>query len=828
MLASWLFIAASVVLEVSAYVVLVNTTLNINCATKLADSYVAFVFHGHSADPSNWSNSIMTSQWWDPAVAMANITSSTSDEFVVRCLGETFTCRNSTNTSAGAACNNANFEVTQPVAGSFVVDITSPMATISATCAFMPSCFRPFGGANSANTLFVPSGSTAKHVGPVAPCSGNGKCNLVSAQCTCSGLWQGPKCDQCACPAGEFCSVVSGACAASPSGAPPPQSNLQGVTVIVATKWWFGDQNGVVNNTTLHFNSGNVTTDDYYWTNAVFTAVNTSDPRVSADLAAYANDDWMMVVVPGNLVQFVIYLRSITTYIHCDDSIAVDVSTGVRCFSDDLNGNRNFVTSAGVTILSNYSLSRVQPYPFGCQYSTGDSPLLCSGHGTCHQETYFRCNCLGNFTGVACEVCNCGANLTCTNTGMCACIEDGFQFCSANDNLCTDLLNDADNCGSCGNDCTKGMQNAVQSASCVDGVCNVEMKSPLVWLLCVSSITGVRVACFRGYDFLIIMLISFFLVFGSVTFLVRYRISCPYSHQHRQALFVLLAGIGALRLSYSIVAVAMFGQATTPSAAISSRRFFEWSMITLNAFADLLTGFIDLLLTVYWLFVLDRVVTFPKRLLLTAYGCMTVTLLAATTVDYASATKTFDYTFFTLAMLLFFTALLHMIVIAEVIIKMSCWEKSEQEEGDKAVSHSPSRFRRISNLYAALATNTDEESRVVSAQLVRISAIALVCLVCWTLRSVMLLGRAAGAEIFVTGSLSFANADFVLVYFTALTMLPCVIIAVVFFKLSYQVISTTSGVHRQRPVRPPLSTPEASLLSSRRMRDGDSPRVQSS
>ncbi|CUG92814.1 transmembrane protein, putative [Bodo saltans] len=460
----------------------------------------------------------------------------------------------------------------------------------------------------------------------------------------------------------------------------------------------------------------------------------------------------------------------------------------------------------------------------------------------------------------------------------------GYLNCSMgggggeDNNFCIDVQNDVYHCGQCGNDCTHGFSSAIKQASCVKGVCDVVMQSPLEWEMCFGNMSAgvkrdgdksaatVAVGCFRGYDFLVVFCCAFPLFVVSLVAFVRIRMTCRQSHMYRQALFLLIALISCLRMSYAVAALIFLGTASTPEDAVRSREFFSATMISLNAYADLFTGFIDLLLTVYWLFVLDRVRTFPKRLLISVCIGMSVVLTVATIVDYASGTSTFDYTFFTLAILLFFTALMHMSVIAEVLIKFVLWsrthsliDKSNQSGGDRAaeveqsfkgsfpairpssgiviVSPNPNGRGRVvsmgsagasvtsvppttttygsnggsvltpkhtatpdapslqqqdpQHLSGSITSDTIDASLVpkgVTSHFVRVTLIAFVCLLCWMVRSVMLLGRATRQPIFVEGALSFRSSTFTLLYLTLLTLFPCVLIAVIFLALSVDVL----------------------------------------
>lgn len=342
------------------------------------------------------------------------------------------------------------------------------------------------------------------------------------------------------------------------------------------------------------------------------------------------------------------------------------------------------------------------------------------------------------------------------------------------------------------------------------------LKSPLSWVVCFTADGGpagldassalgrVPVACLVGTMFIAVLVISLPLVVGSVVVMWRLRETSRTKHQHRQLLFCLLAIVGTIRALYAIISLIVLSSVDSVERAERARDFFARTFITATAAADVATCFIDVLLTVYWLLVLQRISVFPKRILLMCCVGMAATFIAATFVDFSSGGSTdFNYTFFTVAMMLFFTSLMHLAVIVEVLIRMLKWFSIVNNK-DYTGSIS-------SEVGGSFSLSARIEAPSVTSHFVLVTLIAISCLICWAVRSVMLLGRASSAYVFVTGGFSFANDKFTFVYLTVLTLLPCVAIAIVFAVLSIAVIQQSMSETQKPSPRSPV--PSSRLLS---------------
>jgi hypothetical protein len=115
-----------------------------------------------------------------------------------------------------------------------------------------------------------------------------------------------------------------------------------------------------------------------------------------------------------------------------------------------------------------------------------------------------------------------------------------------------------------------------------------------------------------------------------------------------------------------------------------------------------------------------------------------------------------------------------------------------------ATSDGPSLQQEQQTLTGSITSDSLDSSVVpkgITAHFIRVTLIAFVCLLCWMVRSVMLLGRATRQPIFVEGALSFRSSTFTLLYLTLLTLFPCVLIAIIFLALSVDVLraATTPG-----------------------------------
>lgn len=768
----------------------------------------------------NWVDATMA-PGPNPRTFVVLIPAVESAQFALKAEGDWWIHCNAAATPSVANCTwlNGNFNFMIPP-GNFAVElyagvgggIDGNLTVVSVGPLSCPTGPDSMGG-DDGNVIFTPTGADLALQGSMtATCSRNGKCSPF-LQCECRGGWAGVACETCACPLHSFCEAGSGRCVsnASSSHESPSEIRRHGITVVLLNLTAYTNPLWK-STTTVYGNIQSLSTNGSAWHHfPTYCAADENGPvqiqsdgfAVSDALPSWQNYTdcgvWRVAVLPSNFALFVVFSFEAQLYTHCASIAPQGAASGARCVNDHHDERKNFLAFAGVVQIDvalsvdSAPMTVIDEYPTGCQWGSHNATLeQCSGTGLCNAATSFNCDC-DHFDGVGCGNCTCrGPHELCAPlSGACVCSSDALR---CGDGLCHKVDNDVENCGQCNRSCYEGQYEIIESASCSAGQCHVVFLPKMQWKICFGEEDGGDVACFKGYAFVVMAVISAVLCAMCLWSWRSFRKGGQATHHlHRQTLFLLLAIIGGLRLVYGAIAIAVIGSIRSPQEARRGEDFFRDSMITLNAFADLVTGMVDVLLTTFWLFVLQRITTYPRRALHLAYASMLFTLTVATIIDYQAERLVFNYTFFTIAIILFFTAAAHMTVIGEVLMKMREWNRLQQElSGESAALLRASGSRRTAN---AIEAQSDVLRRVRN-HFFRVSFIAVTCAVCWTFRCVMLLGRATKKDVFVSGSLSFANPTFTLVYYSLLSMLPCIVIAAAFGSLRYEVLSssTTSSV----------------------------------
>lgn len=276
--------------------------------------------------------------------------------------------------------------------------------------------------------------------------------------------------------------------------------------------------------------------------------------------------------------------------------------------------------------------------------------------------------------------------------------------------------------------------------------------------------------CTYGYTF-ILEAISGYLLAALALFCFAALVYRTPRHIHRKALFFLLFTVGVVR--------GLFGQLGCNRIAkvdvyydisMYIDWFFDWT-IPLNMLGDLLTAYVDFLLTFFWLqFVAPRWSkghwgTFVP------IACCTITALLGFLVfvtDYHDLHADDDYnsgniyarSLGYISALLLFSSLLHSVVVVKLLYDM-LYHKEMVEE------MSP-RMRR---------------------NMVVVGVIGFISVLSGVMRGIVLLGHVSGEEIFVKGRLSFDDPTFFTVYIIGFMNAPCIAICLSFFVLSWRLIA---------------------------------------
>ena len=284
--------------------------------------------------------------------------------------------------------------------------------------------------------------------------------------------------------------------------------------------------------------------------------------------------------------------------------------------------------------------------------------------------------------------------------------------------------------------------------------------------------------CIYGHMFIELFIESLLLVFLSVYCFIRLMQLFPHgSHQHRKLLFVLMFSLGMVRGVHSAVCIAKIAPVQHLFDEFALMNFFMDTIVPVNALGDLITAYIDFLLTYFWVTVLLRRpvgnethdadgVTRWKKLkpvlgtLALGLGCffpgLACYLADKKELDRGniSSGNVYHRLLLYISFLLIFSALLHSVAVGALLFKMN----------------------RIS-YYVALSDDTKSHFR-------RVAIIGALCVVCWVFRSIILVGRVTNYTPLTTGPMSFANPMFSTMYTILLMNLPCMVVCIAFYMLS--------------------------------------------
>lgn len=631
--------------------------------------------------------------------------------------------------------------------------------------------------------------ATVSYLGNVSAscgtCSGNGTCDLLQLVCTCHReRIPVTQCGTCECPTNHTCDA-QGRC--TNRGAIMPHQGLVTLHVELADHI---DTSWECEKVFARVNPNYLTSQPEYWRN------------IPLECKGNKTLVWADATFAANLAQFVVFHVDYNVYVHCIDidglPLVPALGGGYRGSNytfckptGNHDGKHNFVvlTAGEYIIFSNGTLKTVRHFPIGCQGEVG-SHDACGKNGAC-DSLFSSCACNGNWKGPDCLTCEGCANTSkcAAGTGKCICLPS-LMTC---DTGCYDSQSDINNCGWCSNKCGG---DGVANATCTYGRCNITMEPKFSWVICFGDDKpGALKVCCTGWNFIVQVITAAALSALCGYCLFRLYQKSPRTHQHRKRVFILLLVTAIVRTFYALGSVIVVSTFDSPQHVTAGKGFFADSMVTVSAFADLCMACIDLTLTVFWLRVLDKLSDFPSKALTATFLVMFVSLGIASIIDYANSPLRFDYTFFFVALVLFFTAVLHLIVVIEVLSKL--------KEFVTAASLIDFCWR-------------DEASKNLRGHFLRVASIATVTFVCWVMRSAALIGRAAQVDVFVHGSMSFENDHYTMFYFSILTLLPCYVICIAFFRLSLDIITEHNGsslIHRIEST-PGVTTPISRISRS--------------
>lgn len=261
--------------------------------------------------------------------------------------------------------------------------------------------------------------------------------------------------------------------------------------------------------------------------------------------------------------------------------------------------------------------------------------------------------------------------------------------------------------------------------------------------------------CTYGYSFIVSAILGGVLaVLAGYCLLVLLR-RFPGSHVNRKLLFATLFLIGGIRGGFSIYYLFILGSVRSTLDMARSQDLFLRTVIPQVAVTDVMTSFVDFLLTIFWLKVLRATMSVPKWVMVAIGLVICGTLAAILAVDMSDALITFDRTFIFIGVILGVSAVLHFVVIVNVAFKLYT-------------------FRYI-------------VSPTLNWHFYRVLSIAGATMICWFVRSIALFLH---KSIPPTSSFSLEDATFTLIYFDILMVLPIIVIAGVFWRLSMGLIES--------------------------------------
>lgn len=360
--------------------------------------------------------------------------------------------------------------------------------------------------------------------------------------------------------------------------------------------------------------------------------------------------------------------------------------------------------------------------------------------------------------------------------------------------------------------------------------------------------------CVYGVTLILMLILGYILAllgYGCLGALLRYSPSFA-SHSLRKLLFFLLGSIGLSRGVFAHVAVLKFAHADRYVETLPFMEWFLYWTIPANCVGDMLTVFVDILLTSFWLRFVSPQWThtrigkwWPMALCLV----ITVVAFALFGADYQLLVQgEFDvgkrphgywgHAYARLLMFMSFFLLLatflHSITVGQLLWNLHVTRRKVELACQPLISSSPRDMDMRTPLRGALNTNSavlitspttpqygsnaasfpskpfsaplaggvgsktgsgggGEVSPRLRRHLFSVGVIGLVSVLVGCIRGVVLIGYVLDTDFFVIGPISFADPLFATIYLAGFMYVPCLVIGIAFFLLSLELLHDRSA-----------------------------------
>ena len=320
--------------------------------------------------------------------------------------------------------------------------------------------------------------------------------------------------------------------------------------------------------------------------------------------------------------------------------------------------------------------------------------------------------------------------------------------------------------------------------------------------------------CSFGWTFIAEMIMGFVLFALSAGCLIWIQAKLGlFSHKFRQFLFLLIALTGLVRGLYNAIVVHKVQSLERYVDVLGISYWFFKTNVPSNIAADLLTVYVDFVLTLFWFDVVIPVTRSPVSRVFQGVAFFLapfVALFVTLSLDYAdiihenfNGGNIYKRSLSCLAAVMLLSGLLHIVSVGLLVAELrrmgalSVAPAATMLNGlpgptvSSAPLLNPGRDSMINTRapYSQLQRpQTVLHDKRMRTYLFWVSMISFISAVCLVVRAVAVAGRVAWDESFLSGWFGFDNPWFTTAYYIGLMNLPCAFVAVAFLFLTLELV----------------------------------------